>query len=102
MPIRSADSVARHQTSVIGASHIVLAGAATNWCIRSTAYAALERGYDLTLVSDSHTTEDMLLSDGSRIEASCIILELNVAMTWLSYPGRSNKAVSAKELSFDL
>lgn len=87
--------------ATMGASHIILAGAATNWCIRSTAYAALERGYDLTLVSDCHTTEDMLLADGSRIEASCIILELNVAMTWLNYPGRNNKAVSAKELSFE-
>ena len=40
----------------LGATHIVLAGAMTNWCIRSAAYAALERGYDLTLVDDAHTT----------------------------------------------
>jgi nicotinamidase-related amidase len=33
-----------------GVSHIVLAGAQTNWCIRATAYGALERGYDLTLL----------------------------------------------------
>jgi len=26
----------------LGASHIVLAGAATNWCIRATAYGALD------------------------------------------------------------
>jgi nicotinamidase-related amidase len=32
----------------LGATHIVLAGAATNWCIRATAYGALDRGYDLT------------------------------------------------------
>mgnify|MGYP000902839264 FL=1 len=36
---------------------IVLAGAQTNWCIRATAYAVLERGYDLTLIGDAHTTE---------------------------------------------
>ena len=40
----------------LGASHIVLAGAQSNWCIRATAYAALDRGYDLTLVKDAHTT----------------------------------------------
>ena len=34
----------------LGATHVVLAGVATNWCIRATAYGALERGYDLTLV----------------------------------------------------
>jgi nicotinamidase-related amidase len=32
----------------LGATRIALAGAATNWCIRATAYAALDRGYDLT------------------------------------------------------
>ncbi|MDP6097074.1 MAG: isochorismatase family protein [Gammaproteobacteria bacterium] len=42
-------------------SHIVLAGAATNFCIRATAYGALDRGYDLTLVSDAHTTGTMEL-----------------------------------------
>ena len=47
----------------LGVSHIVLAGAATNWCIRATAYAALERGYDLTLLADAHTTETMTLDD---------------------------------------
>ena len=31
-----------------GATHIALAGAQTNWCIRATAYGALERGYDVT------------------------------------------------------
>ena len=54
----------------LGATHIVLAGAATNWCIRATAYAALERGYDLTLVEDAHTTDTMELEDGMRIEAA--------------------------------
>jgi nicotinamidase-related amidase len=42
--------------------------AATNWCIRATAYAALERGYDLTLVQDAHTTGTMDLDNGVKIE----------------------------------
>ena len=53
----------------LGATHIALAGAATNWCIRATAYGALERGYDLTLIKDAHTTGTMELDDGARIEA---------------------------------
>ncbi len=84
----------------LGATHITLAGAATNWCIRATAYAALERGYDLTLVSDAHTTETMILDDGTRIEASSIIQELNVTMSYLSYPGRRNTTVKAEEINF--
>lgn len=84
----------------LGATHIVLAGAATNWCIRATAYGALERGYDLTLVKDAHTTGTIEFQDGTKIEAANIIAELNVAMTWLSYPGRKNSAVSAAEADF--
>lgn len=84
----------------LGATHIVLAGAATNWCIRATAYGALDRGYDLTLLKDAHTTESIEFSDGSKIEAADIIRELNIAMTWLSYPGRKNAAVPAEKVDF--
>ena len=79
------------------AAHIVLAGAATNWCIRATAYAALDRGYDLTLLKDAHTTEDIALGDGSVVRAADIVTDLNVTMTWLSYPGRKCGAATAAE-----
>jgi nicotinamidase-related amidase len=84
----------------MGVSKIVLAGAATNWCIRATAYGALDRGYDLTLIKDAHTTESIDLGNGHTIEAAGIIMDLNVAMKWLSYPGRTNQTVSAEELAF--
>ena len=84
----------------LGATHIVLAGAATNWCIRATAYGALERGYDLTLIKDAHTTGTMELDDGARIEAANVIRELNIAMTWVSYPGRTNGTATVEEVDF--
>jgi len=84
----------------LGATHIVLAGAATNWCIRATAYAALERGYDLTLIKDAHTTGTMELDHGVRVEAASVVQELNIAMTWLSYPGRTNGTATADEVDF--
>ncbi|MCG3212612.1 MAG: Peroxyureidoacrylate/ureidoacrylate amidohydrolase RutB [Anaerolineae bacterium] len=83
-----------------GATHIALAGAATNWCIRATAYGALDRGYDLTLIKDAHTTETIDLENGVRIEAATIIDELNIAMTWLSYPDRTNSVATAAEVDF--
>lgn len=86
--------------AALGATHIVLAGCATNWCIRATAYAALERGYDLTLVKDAHTTKTMDLENGSKLEASTLVQDLNIAMTWLSYPRRKNTSVKAAELAF--
>lgn len=88
------------QLARFGATHIVLAGAATNWCIRATAYGALDRGYDLTLVHDAHTTGTMELDSGVRIEAAHIVEELNLAMTWLSYPGRKNGVAAAAEVDF--
>ena len=84
----------------LGASHITLAGAATNWCIRATAYAALERGYDLTLVRDAHTTESMVLDSGQRLQAQDLVQDLNIAMTWLSYPGRRNGTAPAHSVDF--
>lgn len=84
----------------LGITHLVLAGAATNWCVRATAYGALDRGYDLTLVKDAHTTGTMEFEDGKKITAVDIILELNVAMKWLTYPGRVNTTAAAADLTF--
>ncbi|MGD2077464.1 MAG: isochorismatase family protein [Chloroflexota bacterium] len=84
----------------LGATHIALAGAASNWCIRATAHGALDRGFDLTLIKDAHTTETIEFTDGVIIEAENIIRELNTAMTWLSYPGRSNNTAAANEIEF--
>ena len=84
----------------LGATRLVLAGAQTNWCIRSAAYAALERGYDLTLVSDAHTTDAIDRGDGTRIEAAALVDDLNLAMTWLDYPGRTSHIAKADEVAF--
>lgn len=85
----------------LGVARLFLAGAATNWCIRATAYGALERGFDVTLVSDAHTTRDLELGPGHVVQARSAIDDLNAAMRWLEYPGRSNAAVAAAELAFD-
>lgn len=84
----------------LGVSHLLLCGAATNWCIRATAYAALDLGFDLTLVSDAHTTENVDLGAGGIIEARMIIEELNATLPRARYPGRSNAVATAAEVSF--
>lgn len=83
----------------LGTSHIVLAGCATNWCIRATAYAALERGYDLTLIKDAHTTKTMDRDNG--VKAETLVEDLNNTMTWLSYPGRKNATATVQGLVFN-
>jgi len=41
-----------------GVGHLIVAGAQTDACVRSTIHGAFARGYDVTLVGDAHTTED--------------------------------------------
>jgi nicotinamidase-related amidase len=76
----------------LGVSHLALAGAATNWCIRATAYAALERGYDLTLIGDAHTT--------GGDAAATVVEDLNNVMAWVSYADVSNTTAATEELDF--
>ena len=80
------------ELSRLGASHVALAGAATNWCVRATAYAALERGYDLTLVEDAHTT--------GGVTAPAVVEDLNDVMQWVSYADVSNTTATTEELDF--
>ena len=88
------------QLDRLDVSRLFLVGAATNWCIRATAYGALERGFDVTLISDAHTTQDMEIEPGRVIEARSLVDDLNVAMCWLSYPGRSSAAEPIAEATF--
>ena len=43
----------------LAVGRLVVVGAQTDECVRSTLHGALVRGYDATLVSDAHTTEDL-------------------------------------------
>ena len=94
------ETILEETLAKLNATHIVLAGAATNWCIRATAYGALDRGYNLTLIEDAHTTETMALDEDITIDAKDIIKELNVVMTWISYPKGTSKTISVEELDF--
>ena len=87
------DTTLDDELAKLGVTRIVLAGAATNWCIRATAYGALERGYDITLIEDAHTTENVDLPDGHRVEAHDIVSELNAVMKWVAYPDRTSTVV---------
>ncbi len=42
-----------------GVGRLFVTGAQTDECIRSTIHGAFVRGYDVTLVGDAHTTEDL-------------------------------------------
>ena len=78
--------------------HLVVVGAQTDACIRSTIHGAFTRGYDVTLVSDAHTTEDM--SEWGAPPPDVIIKHTNMYWQFQSAPGRTAKVVAAKEIAF--
>ncbi len=66
---------------------LVVTGAQTDACIRSTLHGALARGYDATLVGDAHTTEDMR-QWGSPIGPAEAIAYTNLYWSFSNAPGR--------------
>jgi nicotinamidase-related amidase len=85
--------------NTLGVSHLYVCGAETNNCVRHTAHAALEKGYDLTLLADAHTTTGFEW-DGYIVDAARVIDEQNTNFMSYSLPGRKASAVSVTELSF--
>ena len=71
----------------LGISHLVITGAQTDACIRSTTHRALAEGYDMTLVEDCHTTDDRGF-DGVDISAEQLVVHTNLCMWSVTYPGR--------------
>jgi nicotinamidase-related amidase len=71
----------------LNAGHLIVAGAQTDACIRSTVHRAMGLGYDVTLASDCHTTDDFAW-DGVAIEAKQIVGHFNLAIKYSEYPGQ--------------
>jgi nicotinamidase-related amidase len=80
-------------------SHLVVCGAESNNCLRHTAHSALDRGYDVTLISDAHTSNGYEW-DGHEISAEQVVHEQNDNFTGYELPGRKADIVKAAELVF--
>ncbi len=79
--------------------HLVVAGAQTDECIRSTLHGALVRGYDATLVADAHTTDDPS-QYGLPLNAEQVIAHTNSYWRFSAAPGRSGGAVATADVDF--
>jgi nicotinamidase-related amidase len=78
---------------------LVVTGAQTDACIRSTLHGALARGYDATLVGDAHTTEDMR-EWGGPIGPGEAIAYTNLYWRFSDAPGRSGSTIPTEEVDF--
>ena len=84
--------------SGLGVGRLVVAGAQTDECIRSTLHGAFVRGYDATLVSDAHTTEDQ--TEWGAPPPDQVIAHTNLYWKYQTAPGRTAGTVETKEVDF--
>jgi nicotinamidase-related amidase len=82
----------------LGVGRLVVAGAQTDACVRSTLHGALVRGYDVTLVSDAHTTED--LSAWGAPPPGQVIAHTNLYWAYQEAPGRKAGTVKTEAVDF--
>ncbi|GAA2893521.1 isochorismatase [Actinoplanes cyaneus] len=81
-----------------GVGRLVVAGAQSDACIRSTIHGGFTRGYDVTLISDAHTTED--LTEWGAPTPDKVISHLNLYWSWQDAPGRTAATTPTEEVAF--
>jgi nicotinamidase-related amidase len=84
--------------SGLGVGRLVVVGAQTDWCVRSTLHGAFARGYDATLVGDAHTTEDQTPWGAPSPEA--VIAHTNLYWAYQTAPGRAAETVDSGDVDF--
>jgi nicotinamidase-related amidase len=80
----------------LGVGRLVVSGAQTDECVRSTLHGAITRGYDATLVSDAHTTEDA--SPWGAPTPDLVIAHTNLYWANHRAPGRTAGTATAAEV----
>ena len=78
---------------------LIVCGAQTDACIRSTLHGAIARGYDATLVSDAHTTDDCAYSEPS-VSAEQVIAHTNFYWNWQRTASARGGTAKSADLGF--
>ena len=82
-----------------GIDHLVVCGAQTDACIRSTLHGALARGYNATLILDAHTTDDCTWAS-PPLSAEQVIAHTNFYWKWQRTPRAAGRTSLAAEVVF--
>lgn len=80
-----------------GVGCLIVAGAETDACIRSTIHGAFTRGYDVTLVSDAHTAQDKTAWGAPPVPQ--VIAHTNLSWSHQRAPGRTARVVKTSEVT---
>ena len=92
------DTELESELAARGVGRLVVSGAQTDACIRSTLHGAFTRGYDTVLVGDAHTTED--LSEWGAPSPDKVISHTNLYWSWQDAPGRTAGVVETAAVDF--
>jgi nicotinamidase-related amidase len=84
--------------SGLGVGRLLVVGAQTDACVRSTLHGALARGYDAILVADAHTTEDLTRWGAPPPER--VIAHTNLYWTHQTAPGRTAGTIETADVDF--
>jgi nicotinamidase-related amidase len=76
--------------------HLYICGAQTNNCVRFTSHGAMERGYDVTLLMNAHTTTDYEF-EGKKVSAEVLVDDLNASFFRTRLPGCNGNAMKVDE-----
>jgi nicotinamidase-related amidase len=82
----------------LGVGRLFVTGAQTDACVRSTLHGAFVRGYDATLISDAHTTEDQTKWGAPPPEQ--VIAHTNLYWAYQAAPGRTAGTIKTNEVDF--
>ena len=82
----------------LGVGRLIVAGAQTDACIRSTLHGAFVRGYDAVLVGDAHTTEE--LTQWGAPSPDQVIAHTNLYWSYQTAPGRTAGTVETKDVDY--
>jgi nicotinamidase-related amidase len=92
------DTTLESVLSDLAVGRLIITGAQTDACIRSTLHGAFARGYDATLVSDAHTTDDS--TEWGAPSPDLVIAHTNLYWKYQTAPGRTAGTVETKDVDF--
>lgn len=79
-------------------THVIIAGAGTDFGIQATVFRAIAEGWHVTLAGDCHTTTKV----SGGLNGEQVVSHANAALASLEYPGRVVEVVPHEEVSFSV
>ncbi|MBC2867428.1 isochorismatase family protein [Streptomyces mexicanus] len=92
------DTTLESVLSSLKVGRLVVTGAESDACVRSTLHGAFVRGYDTILVGDAHTAGDKTRWGAPPVDQ--VIAHTNLYWSFQKAPGRTAGTVAAEDVDF--